>query len=73
MKFSRISEAKLRAEVFDRPQIRELTKGEGFTASMNAVEKRAWIAFRVVISNFLGMYRSPNDKEQIKELLESFQ
>ena len=40
MKFSRISKAKLRAGVFDWPQIRELIKDEGFTASMSAVEKK---------------------------------
>ena len=40
---------------------------------MSAEEKRAWTAFRVVISNFLGKHRSPNYKKQIKELLESFQ
>ena len=32
MKFPPISKAKLRAGVFDGPQIRELTKDEGFTA-----------------------------------------
>ena len=62
---------KLPAEVFDGPQIRELTKEDGFNASMSAVEKKARTAFRVVISKFLGMHRSLDYKEQIKELLES--
>ena len=38
-KFSCISEAKLRAGIFDGPQIRELTKDKDFTASINAVKK----------------------------------
>ena len=71
-KFFRISEAKLQAGVFDGPQIRELTKDEGFTERMSAVEKRAWTAFRVVILNFLGKNKSPDYEEQVKELLESF-
>ena len=71
LKFSRTSEAKLRAGVFDGPQIRELTQNEGFTARIGAVEKRACTAFRVVVSNFFGKHRSPNYKEQIKELLEA--
>ena len=73
MKFSRFSEGKLRAGVFDGRQIHELTKDDGFTACMSAVEKRAWTAFRVVVSNFLGKHRSPDYKEQIKELFKSFQ
>ena len=64
-KFSRISEAKLQAGVFDRPKIRELTKDEGFTGHMSAVEKRARTAFPVVISNFLGKHRSPDYEEQV--------
>ena len=73
IKFSRVSEAKLQARVFDGPQIRELAKDDGFTASISVVEKRAQADFRVVIPNFLGKHRTPNNKEQIKELLESFQ
>ena len=72
MKFPCISEAKLRAGVFDGPQIRELIKDDGFVQEMNALEKRAWTAFRVVISNFLGKHRSLDYEEQVKELLESF-
>ena len=73
MKFPCTSETKLRAGVFDGPQIRKLTKDEGFTASMSATEKIAWTGFWVIISNFLEKYRSPIYKKQIKELLESFQ
>ena len=71
-KFPRISEAKLRAGVFDGPQICELTKDEGFTGHMSAIEKKAWTAFLVVISNFLDNHRNPDYEEQVKELLESF-
>ena len=39
---------------------------------MSALEKRAWTAFRGVISNFLGKHRSSDYEEQVKELLESF-
>ena len=73
MKFPKISEAKLRAGVFDGPQIRELIKDEDFITNMNAMEKRAWTAFEAVISNFLGKRRSPNYEKQVKELLNSFQ
>ena len=72
MKFPRTFEAKLLVGVFDLPQIRELTKDEDSTASLSAAGKIAWIAFRVVISNFLGKHRSPDYEEQIKKLLESF-
>ena len=40
-KFSHTSETKLQAGIFDAPQIHELIKDEGFTASMSAEEKRA--------------------------------
>ena len=71
-KFPCISEAKLRTEVFDGPQIRELIKDDGFVQEMSALEKRVWNAFRDVISNFLGKHRSLDYEEQVKELLEGF-
>ena len=59
--------------MFNGPEIRELTNDEAITASMSAVEKTAWTAFRVVISNFLGKRRGLDYKKQIKELFKSFQ
>ena len=63
---------KLRAGVVDGPQICELIEDEGFTAQISAREKRAWTSFQVAISNFLGKHRSPDYKEQVKKLLESY-
>ena len=36
---------KLRAEMFDGPQIRRLTNDKRFVLSMTAVEKNAWLFF----------------------------
>ena len=48
-------------------------KDADFISSMNAMEKRAWAAFRVVKFYFLGKRKNPNYEEQVNELLDSFQ
>ena len=39
---------------------------------MNPEEKHGWIAFSLVVNNFLGNSKSPEYKEIVKTLLDSF-
>ena len=53
--FPGLSEEKLKAGIFDGPQIRKLIKDHpNFIASMNDREARAWNAFVNVVTTFLG-------------------
>ena len=50
----RLTIEKLKAGIFDGPQIRELIRDADFENSMNEVELAAWKAFVLVVKNFLG-------------------
>lgn len=54
------------------PQIRILTQDAVFDSKLSPIEKRAWIAIKGVIHNFLGNYRAPNYKEIVQEMLDAF-
>ena len=49
-KFPFVSEAKLRAGVFDGPQIRKFTKDSTFHQVLTSNEKIAWLSFKNVIA-----------------------
>lgn len=72
-KFSRISIAKLQAGIFDGPQIRELIKDSKFDECLEEKELNAWLAFKSIVTNFLGNHRSPEYERVVEELLQSFQ
>ena len=54
MAFPGLSYEKVKAGVFDGPQIRQLIKDQNFITSMTAVEKRAWEAFVSVVKKLFG-------------------
>ena len=72
-KFPSISDAKLKVEIFNGPQIRKLLNDDKFTDSMNDREKAAWISFKEVVENFLGNSKSDNYKKVVKNMLQNFQ
>ena len=51
---------KIKAGAFDGPQIRNLVKDANFTAKMNFLERTAWVAYRSVVTNFLGNTKAEN-------------
>ncbi|KAI6650636.1 hypothetical protein LOD99_7686 [Oopsacas minuta] len=52
--FSGMSNEKLKAGIFDGPQIRILIRNSGFVQSMTNLESSARCAFVLIINNFLG-------------------
>jgi hypothetical protein len=54
VKFPRLSEAKIKEGIFVGPQIRQLFRDEMFDSLLQGDEKKAWNAFRLVSTNFLG-------------------
>ena len=72
--FPGMSNKKLKAGIFDGPQIRKLMNDPNFTASMTEKEFAAWISFTVVVKNFLGNNKVANNYIQIVEdMLSKFQ
>ena len=72
-KFQYVSDAKLRAGVFDGPQVRELLKDSTFDKVLTSNGKIAWLPFKNVITNFLGKHRNQDCEDSIQELMQNFQ
>lgn len=70
--FPSLSYEKIKAGVFDGPQIRQLIKDERFIETMTELEKNAWLAFKSIVKDFLGNTRAQNYVEIVQQLLESF-
>lgn len=70
--FPKFSMEKLKAGIFDGPQIRTLMKDTNFIEVMTDSEREAWRGFVLVVENFLGNYKTPNYKEIVQKMLESF-
>ena len=66
--FSRFSDEKKKAWIFDGPQIRTLLKDKHFIPRMTAVEARAWVAFTNVAQGFLGNKKDNNYEKIVDEL-----
>ncbi|CAH1101463.1 unnamed protein product [Psylliodes chrysocephalus] len=60
---------KIKAGIFDGPQIRQFTKNTQFINSMTKLELKAWTAFVSVMQNFLGNKISANYIELVEDLL----
>lgn len=71
-KFHGLSKEKLKAGIFDGPQIRLLMKDNNFMNSMNDLESSAWTSFVNVVQNFLGNHKSENYRELVRIMLENF-
>ena len=63
---------KLKTDIFDDPQIRELMKDPMFDKALSKAELSAWQLLKSVVTNFLGNHWSAEYKKEIEELLKSF-
>ena len=53
---------KLKAGLFDGPQIRKIMGDPGFVESMSVVESAVWISFFMAAKNFLSTTKADNYK-----------
>ncbi|XP_023240308.1 uncharacterized protein LOC111638783 [Centruroides sculpturatus] len=51
------------------PDIRKLISNTELLSAMNNKERDAWIAFKAIISKFLGINKNPDYKEIVENLL----
>ena len=70
-KMSAISTEKLKAGIFDCPQIRQLINDSHFQQTMNDKERQAWLSFVLVIKNFLGSHKAENYVEIVNDMLQN--
>ena len=71
--FPGLSMGKLKAGIFDGPQIRKLMQDEIFTARMTVAERVAWCSYVSVIREFLGNTKSSNYRNLVDVMLQNFQ
>ena len=71
MKLPSLTIEKLKAGIFDGPQIQKLMNDANFCNFMNPVELSACTAFTNVVKFFLGKTKAPNYKELVETLLTS--
>ncbi|QQP48991.1 Uncharacterized protein FKW44_009491, partial [Caligus rogercresseyi] len=71
--FPRLTSEKVKAGIFDGPQIRKLIKDTEFQNSMNTLECAAWKSFVQVVNNFLGNTKAANHARLISAMIEAFQ
>ena len=70
--FPQLTTEKLKAGIFDGPQVRQLLKDSDLQKHMNIKEKAAWNAFDEVVKNFLGNEKSVNYENIVKNLVKTF-
>ena len=63
---------KLKAGIFDGPQIRQHIRDPEFENPMNEVQIEAWKAFVLVIKNFLSNNKARNYAELVNSKLTAF-
>ena len=68
--FPGLIEEKLKAGIFNGPQIRHLMDDSSFVASMTFKETRDCKALTEVIKNFLGNKKAENYKDQLRVTIE---
>lgn len=71
-KFPGLSLEKIKAGVFDGPQIKILIKDSSFLNSMNDLQRSAWTSFVEVIKNFFGNHKSSNYSKNVNDMLDNF-
>ena len=70
--FPALSYEKIKAGVFDGPQIRQLMKNNAFPNSVNETERQAWLSFVSVVENFLDNTKSDDYRNIIETMLENY-
>ncbi|GBP71422.1 hypothetical protein EVAR_88580_1 [Eumeta japonica] len=71
--FPKLSSEKIKAGIFDGPQVRKLINDKNFINNMTAIEKCAWEEFVWSVRIFLGNRKSDGYIQHVEQLLIHFQ
>ena len=71
--FPGLSMEKLKAYIFDGPQICKLMQDQTFTARMTVAERAAWCSYDSVIQEFLNNTTASNYRNLVDVMLQNFQ
>ena len=71
--FPGLSTEKLKADIFDGPQIRKLMQDQTFTARMAVAERAAWCSYVSVILEFVGNTKASNYRNLVDIMLQNSQ
>ena len=71
-KFPRLTYEKIKASIFDGPQIRQLLKDLAFISTKKKEELNAWKAFSDVVKNIPRSIKSPDFCKLFESLLQAF-
>ena len=67
-----LSFEKIKAVVFNGPQIRALVRDQEFARKMNNKERTAWLSWLAVMANFLGNKKVDNYETLVANMLSAF-
>jgi hypothetical protein len=67
-----MSEAKLKEGIFVGPDIRKLMFDDDFLFTVTEIERETWIAFKSVVTKFLGNNNDPDYVTIVANMLEKF-
>ena len=70
--FPKLSEAKVKGDIFIGPQVKLILKSDEFIKTLSAVEKDAWICFAAVAQGFLINNKKDNCAELVANLVNSY-
>ena len=73
VKFPAITEEKLKAGIFDEPQIQRLLNDPVFISTLKSTGMNVWNAFAAAVCNFLGSTKAENCRLLMGYLLQAFQ
>ena len=70
--FPKLSDAKAKGGIFTGPDVKKLLNCNTFANSLNSTERRAWDAFRSVVTGFLGNKKDQNYEANVRNLLNAY-
>ena len=62
-----MSDAKLKGEIFDGPQIRQLSEDDVLVIKITSTEKKAWLDSKNVVEQILGNVKIQDWKKRFRE------
>ena len=72
-KFPKLSDVKLKEDIFIGPQIREIINDDLFAHLLTETEKSAWLTLKADCLHFLGNVTAENYKQLVEQLLNAYQ